>query len=105
MTLESVPVVDIGPFIGGDIGQNQRVARALAAACEEIGFFTIVGHGVPEALIEETRARALEFFAQDAAAKRAIARPASKISRGYSWVGDRGLAYSLGDRTPPDLQE
>ena len=105
MPFDAVPVIDIAPFASDDPIARQKVARALAAACEEIGFFTIVGHGVPEALIEESRARALEFFAQDASAKRAIARPASKISRGYSWVGDRGLAYSLGDRTPPDLQE
>src|SRR3954452_9389031 len=102
MPFDAVPVIDIAPFATDDPVAKQKVARALAAACEEIGFFTIVGHGVPEALIEECRARALEFFAQDAAAKRTIARPASKISRGYSWVGDRGLAYSLGDRTPPD---
>jgi hypothetical protein len=38
-------------------------------------------------------------------AKREIERPPSKISRGYSWVGDRGLSYSLGAKTPPDLQE
>jgi isopenicillin N synthase-like dioxygenase len=105
MTFEAVPVVDIAPFIGGNAAQKRAVASALAAACEEIGFFTIVGHGVSEALIEETRARALEFFALPMSAKQAIARPPSKISRGYSWVGDRGLAYSLGDRTAPDLQE
>jgi isopenicillin N synthase-like dioxygenase len=105
MAFDAVPVIDIAPFSSSDAGAKRQVADALAAACEEIGFFTIVGHGVPEALIGETRACALEFFAQDMATKRAIARPPSKISRGYSWVGDRGLAYSLGDRTPPDLQE
>jgi len=105
MTFESVPVIDIAPFIGGAPEQKRAVATALREACEEIGFFTIVGHGVAEALIEDTRAKALQFFALPASEKRAIARPPSKISRGYSWVGDRGLAYSLGDKTPPDLQE
>ncbi|MEO6748401.1 MAG: 2OG-Fe(II) oxygenase family protein, partial [Casimicrobiaceae bacterium] len=65
----------------------------------------IVGHGVRESLIEEARAAALEFFALPATTKRVIARPPSKISRGYSWVGDRGLSYSLGEQAPPDLQE
>lgn len=102
---ESVPVIDIAPFIRGAAAGKRRVARELAAACEEIGFFTIVGHGVSEDLIARTRSMALAFFALNAEAKRAIARPPSKVSRGYSWVGDRGLAYSLGDKTPPDLQE
>jgi len=105
MPFESVPVIDIAPFIGGDAASKRTVAAALAAACTDIGFFTIVGHGVSEALIERTRSRALEFFAMPMSSKQRIARPPSKISRGYSWVGDRGLAYSLGERTPPDLQE
>jgi len=48
-----------------------RVALELAAACEEIGFFTIVGHGVSEELIARTPSMALAFFAQLAEAKRA----------------------------------
>lgn len=105
MAYQSVPVVDIGPFFSGGEEGKSAVAAELRRACEEIGFFTIVGHGVSEDLIAETRQLALDFFARPMPIKRQIERPPSKISRGYSWVGDRGLAYSLGDKTPPDLQE
>lgn len=105
VNFDHVPVIDIAPFIHGDTAAKRHVAEKLAAACEEIGFFTIVGHGVSEELIEQTRTKALQFFALPMSTKQAIARPPSKISRGYSWIGDRGLAYSLGERTPPDLQE
>src|SRR5450631_3867032 len=105
MTYQSVPVIDIAPFSSGGNAGKRAVAEEMRRACEEIGFFTIVGHGVPEALIEETRQLALEFFTRPMPAKREIERPPSKISRGYSWVGDRGLSYSLGAATPPDLQE
>src|SRR6185436_4799309 len=105
MTYESVPVIDIAPFTQGGEAGKRKVADEVRRACEEIGFFTISGHGVSEALIAETRQHALDFFARPMAAKREIERPPSKISRGYSWVGDRGLAYSLGDKSPPDLQE
>ncbi len=105
MNFNSVPVIDIAPFIHGGAAEKRAVATEVRRACEEIGFFSISGHGVPEDLVEEVRRLSLEFFARPMASKREIERPPTKISRGYSWVGDRGLAYSLGDKTPPDLQE
>jgi isopenicillin N synthase-like dioxygenase len=105
MPYQSVPVIDIAPYTHGGEAGKRAVAAEVRRACEEIGFFTITGHGVPESLVEEARHLALEFFAHPMPVKREIERPPSKISRGYSWVGDRGLAYSLGDKSPPDLQE
>ena len=105
MTYESVPVIDIAPFSTGGQAGKRAVAEEMRRACEEIGFFTIVGHGVAEELIKETRQLALDFFTRPMTVKRQIERPPSKISRGYSWVGDRGLSYSMGDESPPDLQE
>jgi isopenicillin N synthase-like dioxygenase len=105
MPLEQVPVIDIAPFIAGGRPQKQKVADEIRRACEEIGFFTIAGHGVPEANIEEARRLAFAFFDLPMEEKRRIERPPSKVSRGYTWVGDRGLAYSLGEKTAPDLQE
>jgi len=105
MPLEQVPVIDIAPFLTGGPQEKRAVAAKVRQACEEIGFFTIAGHGVPEPLIEDARRLAFEFFDRPMAEKRQIERPPSKISRGYSWVGDRGLAYSLGEKTAPDLQE
>lgn len=105
MPLDHVPVIDISTFINGGPEDKRRVADEIRRACEEIGFFMISGHGVPEADFDEARRLAFEFFALPMEQKRRIERPASKISRGYTWVGDRGLAYSLGDKTAPDLQE
>ena len=34
-----------------------------------------------------------------------VQRPPAKISRGYNWVGDRSVAYSMGQAAPPDIQE
>lgn len=48
----SVPTIDLLGF------SPDEVARA----CEEVGFFTIVGHGVDPALIEEVAARSRAFF-------------------------------------------
>jgi isopenicillin N synthase-like dioxygenase len=104
MTMDTVPVIDLAPSFDGPAGR-QQAAASIRAACEEIGFFTVVGHGVPAATIDALRAAALAFFALPQEEKERTPQPAERISRGYSHVGSRGLAYSLGAATPPDLQE
>ncbi len=74
-------------------------------ALRSIGFMTIVGHGIDDDLIQEVRAGALEFFRYPVEEKMRIANPPEHMSRGYNWVGNRSLAYTLGEETPPDVQE
>ncbi|ETX06740.1 MAG: hypothetical protein ETSY2_15310, partial [Candidatus Entotheonella gemina] len=100
-----VPVIDIAPFFSGNESSKRIIGRQVDAALRTIGFMTIVGHGVPGALIQRARSAALEFFNGSLAEKMQIARTPEQPSRGYSWVGNRSLAYSLGQHAPPDLQE
>ena len=103
--MDSVPVIDLTPsFTRGNAGR-QAVAEAIRKACEEIGFFTIVGHGVPETTIEDLKSAARAFFALPRDEKQKIPTPVERNSRGYSHVGSRALAFSTGKTTPPDLQE
>ena len=81
------------------------MARQIDAACTDIGFFLVVGHGVPQPLIEAARQRTIEFFALPEDEKLKVQRPPEKISRGYNRIGDRSVAYSLGQAAPPDIQE
>ena len=101
----SIPVIDIDPYLRGGDEDKRMVARQIAAACEESGFFCVVGHGVPAGLIARTRQAAADFFALPVAEKRSILRPESRVGRGYYPFADRSLAYTLGVETPPDLQE
>jgi isopenicillin N synthase-like dioxygenase len=105
MTFDSVPVVDLRPSFSGEAAGRQQVAEAIRAACEEIGFFTVIGHGVPAATIAALEREAKAFFALPLEEKLKTPQPVERISRGYSHVGSRGLAYSTGKATPPDLQE
>ncbi len=105
MAADSIPTVDLTPLYAGTAGQKRAVAGEIDAACMAIGFFMVVGHGIPQSLISTTRQRAIEFFALPHDEKMKVARPPAKISRGYNWVGDRSLAYSLGQAAPPDIQE
>ena len=101
----TIPTIDIGRFESGTHDDKRAVARRVAAACEDIGFFAITGHAVPEALMARTRRAAVDFFGQPLTDKLKVERPPSKISRGYNRLGDRSLSYSLGVAAPPDLQE
>ena len=104
MILNNVPVIDIAPsFL--DLQGKEAVSDSIRVACEDVGFFTITGHGVSLDEINRTRQAAISFFALDLEEKLKISQPSEKISRGYSKVGERGLAYSQGNQTPPDLQE
>ena len=101
----SIPVIDIRPHLQGGDDERQRVARQIAAACTDSGFFCITGHGVPADLVARTRQAAVDFFALPLDEKCRILRPESRVGRGYYPHADRSLAYTLGEKTPPDLQE
>jgi isopenicillin N synthase-like dioxygenase len=104
-TTSALPTIDLAPLRDGSAADRRDVARQIDQACTEIGFFLIAGHGVPQQLILDTRQAAIDFFALPQEDKMKVQRPPAKISRGYNWVGDRSLSYSLGQAAPPDLQE
>lgn len=105
MSLKSVPMIDVSPFLSGDTAARQQVARQIGDACRDIGFLTIVGHGVPESLIQATYDTAKAFFDLPEAEKNRVERPAPDQVRGYSPLMGEGLSYSLDEATPPDLKE
>ena len=105
MAADAIPTIDLTPLRnGGDAGRRE-VALQIDDACKDTGFFLVTGHGVPADLIARTRQRAVDFFALPDAEKMKVQRPPAKISRGYNWVGDRSIAYSMGTAAPPDIQE
>ncbi len=57
---EDIPILDLGPFLAGEDGAAEKTAAELRSALEQIGFFYILNHGVPENLrdhlIEQTAA-------------------------------------------------
>jgi isopenicillin N synthase-like dioxygenase len=106
MTAENaIPAIDLAPLRGGSDAEKREVARRIDETCTEIGFFLVTGHGVPRDLIAAARAQAVDFFALPDEEKMKVKRPPAKTSRGYNWVGDRSIAYSMGQAAPPDLQE
>src|SRR5262249_46862429 len=101
----AIPSIDLSPLRGGSGTEKREVPRQIDAACIEIGFFIVIGHGISQDLITRARQQAIDFFAMPHEEKMKVQRPPTKISRGYNWVGDRSIAYSMGQTAPPDIQE
>ena len=51
---ETIPVIDLGPYLAGASGALDRTAQALRFALTEIGFYFIVNHGVSRERIQRT---------------------------------------------------
>ena len=100
--MDAVPVVDIGPFLDGSA--RERVAAEVAAACEDIGFLVVTGHGVPQALIDDLDSVSREFFDLPLDEKKQVAMRPGDL-RGYRPVAGTTSAASLDVETPPDLKE
>jgi len=58
-----IPVIDFGPCFAGDPGALGRTAPVVRHACEAVGFFYALNHGVPEALIARAFAASRRFHA------------------------------------------
>jgi isopenicillin N synthase-like dioxygenase len=105
MNANCVPIIDIGPFLSGDPAGRVSIPQAVAGACEDIGFFTIVGHGVDPAVIAAATGASRAFFDLPTAEKLAARSTDAALSRGYRGIGNEGLAGTRADKTPPDLKE
>jgi isopenicillin N synthase-like dioxygenase len=106
MSKVQVPIIDIGPFLAGDPKARVEVPKAVARACEEIGFFSIIGHGVDTTLIETTKKDATAFFdlPVEEKQKARVGNPAVAY-RGYRAVGEENLAATRGLVAPADFKE
>lgn len=86
---ESIPVIDIAPFLKGNINDEAKnAARQIRLACETHGFFYVSGHGVSQKLQHQVEELSKEFFRLPEEEKMKIAmRRGGKAWRGYFPVG------------------
>lgn len=93
-----VPVLDLRR---DDAGLAPEVDRI----CTEVGFFQVVGHGVPTEVETAAWSALARFFDLPLDEKLALrpARPGDPY--GYIPVSAESLSKSLGDETPGDLKE
>src|SRR5260370_8500628 len=98
-------VIDLSAARSGGLASRQAVAREVDAAGGEIGLFTIAGHGVPIATMDQLRSKAHAFFALPLEEKRSAIHPVPGTPRGYRAQGLEALALASAGATPPDLKE
>lgn len=101
----SVPVVDIAPFFraGAKTAELDAVAAAVQAACEEVGFLVVVGHGIDEALPKACTEAAYEFFGRPEAEKAKVA--ANGRAYGFFPLASEALGYDADVGKRPDIRE
>lgn len=103
--MSAVPTIDIGPFVRNAAAGKQAVAEEVARTCEETGFLIISGHGFPQELLTRAQRELFAFFDLPVGTKNRWHPTGPAKQRGYHGFATRGLAYTLGQQTPPDLRE
>jgi isopenicillin N synthase-like dioxygenase len=89
-----------------DLSQDDRaLAPALDAAFRDIGFASVVNHGVSATTIADLYVAANAFFELPPEAKQKVKRPRPDQNRGYIGYGEETLARLGGRQTPPDHKE
>lgn len=96
-TREEVPVLDLTPLKEG--GSLEGLARELRRACETIGFFYVINHGVPQRVVDDVYEATRRYFALPLETRMAH-RMDDKFRRGF-------MPYGINQHPgyDPDLKE
>jgi isopenicillin N synthase-like dioxygenase len=60
IAFSEIPVIDIASLVDGS--DKESVSREIGKACEEVGFFYVKNHGVPQEMIDRVYKAAEDFF-------------------------------------------
>eukprot|EP00746_Dinoflagellata_sp_MGD_P137529 gnl/MRDRNA2_/MRDRNA2_71299_c0_seq1.p1 gnl/MRDRNA2_/MRDRNA2_71299_c0~~gnl/MRDRNA2_/MRDRNA2_71299_c0_seq1.p1 ORF type:complete len:315 (-),score=49.56 gnl/MRDRNA2_/MRDRNA2_71299_c0_seq1:76-1020(-) len=99
------PIIDIAPFFadGSDDATKDRIAQDVASACETVGFFIVVGHGIPMECLDNCSREARKFFGQAPHIKEKVA--ANGRAYGFFPFNTEALGYDADVSKRPDLRE
>ena len=76
VAVSNLPIIDLGPFMAGGTREARAgVARAVRAACIDIGFFYITGHGFSAGELDAVLTQGLAFFTQPLDQKMRVLSP------------------------------
>ncbi len=97
----ALPIIDVSLLDAPAPDSRARLARQLARACQDSGFFYVTGHGIPTELIDAVFRQSRALFALPEHSKRQLDKARSAANRGYEPL--RGQTLEPG--APPDLKE
>src|SRR5262249_47449224 len=100
----AIPVIDLGPCLADEPGALDRAAAELRHALTEIGFYSIVNHGVPSALVDDVYRQVSRFHARPLDEKLKI--KIDKHNVGYlPMMGDTLRTSVVAQVTKPNMSE
>ena len=100
----SIPTIDISPYLVSPSSvASQKIIDQVRRACETVGFFQIVGHGIPRESQDEVFAASARIFGLSMKEKMKLAKCHSvrASNRGYEIL----RSQTLREGTLPDLRE
>ena len=111
-----VPIIDITPLLDdNNSGAIEVTANLIGKACEDIGFFIIVGHKVDPSIVRNAWEATKLFFDQPLEEKLQYVKPQDVYPFGYTELGGEILGAgkavesntitSSSSTLPPDLKE
>eukprot|EP00670_Eutreptiella_braarudii_P028647 CAMPEP_0174379148 /NCGR_PEP_ID=MMETSP0811_2-20130205/122517_1 /TAXON_ID=73025 ORGANISM="Eutreptiella gymnastica-like, Strain CCMP1594" /NCGR_SAMPLE_ID=MMETSP0811_2 /ASSEMBLY_ACC=CAM_ASM_000667 /LENGTH=373 /DNA_ID=CAMNT_0015531591 /DNA_START=119 /DNA_END=1240 /DNA_ORIENTATION=- len=104
-----IPTIDLSA-LAGDADQVNRVTQDIHQACQEWGFFKVVGHGIPDAVIQDTYAVTRDFFLQPKDVKQKVKRSEDN-ARGWfddeftKQTRDWKEGFDFGHKPHPELDD
>ncbi|VTU14601.1 2OG-Fe(II) oxygenase superfamily protein [Variovorax sp. SRS16] len=103
--LDHVPVIDISPFASDSPSHRREVADQVCAACEQVGFLVITGHGVSDGVVDRLYRASQSFFALDEAEKLRVKKPAGTNPKGFTPQGAKTVGKDRDPQLKPSLLE
>lgn len=100
-----IPIIDLTGFAGKSKARRRAIGADIDAACREVGFFSIVGHGVPDEIVDVGHAAAIAFFDRPLTDRLTAAKPDPTYPYGYVPFSAEALNRSIGGSAVPDLKE
>src|SRR5919106_1554966 len=103
MIAGAIPLIDVSGHLRGDAEASRRAAAQLRWAFENVGFYYLAGHGVPQSLIDRTYEAAARFHAQPMAKK--LALKVNEHNIGYLPISDAASPQAAAQGRKPSQNE
>ena len=89
-----LPLIDIGPFLDpAKAADKTTCVEHICAACRDVGFFYLIGHGIPNEMIQSVIDLSRQFFDRPDEEKQAISIASNDAARGYQRLGENVTRY------------
>ena len=98
-----IPLIDVADFLAGKPGAAEKAAAELRYAFENVGFYYLAGHGVPQSLIDAQYEQAARFHAQSMEEKLKVKVDEHTI--GYMPIQDKAPPNALAQNKKPSQNE